>query len=25
LQEHLKKKDKPHQYKIVWIAPPSYN
>jgi hypothetical protein len=25
LREHLKKKDKPQQYKIVWIAPPCYN
>jgi hypothetical protein len=25
LQEHLQKKDKPRQYKIVWIAPPCYN
>jgi hypothetical protein len=24
-REHLKKKDKPRQYKIVWIAPPCYN
>jgi hypothetical protein len=24
-REHLKKKDKPKQYKILWIAPPSYN
>jgi hypothetical protein len=24
-REHLKKKDKPQQYKIIWIAPPSYN
>jgi hypothetical protein len=25
LQEHLQKKDKPQQYKIIWIAPPGYN
>jgi hypothetical protein len=25
LREHLQKKDKPKQYKIVWIAPPCYN
>jgi hypothetical protein len=24
-REYLKKKDKPQQYKIVWIAPPCYN
>jgi hypothetical protein len=24
-REHLKKKDRPQQYKIVWIAPTSYN
>jgi hypothetical protein len=24
-REHLKKKDKPQQCKIVWIAPPCYN
>jgi hypothetical protein len=24
-REHLQKKDKPQQYKIIWIAPPSYN
>jgi hypothetical protein len=23
--EHLKKKDKPRNYKILWIAPPCYN
>jgi hypothetical protein len=23
-REYLQKKDKPQQYKIVWIAPPSY-
>ena len=25
LREHLKRKNKPQQYKIVWIAPPCYN
>jgi hypothetical protein len=25
LREHLKKKCRPQQYKIVWIAPPCYN
>jgi hypothetical protein len=25
LREHLQKKDKPQQYKIIWIAPPCYN
>ncbi|MDR1610020.1 MAG: hypothetical protein LBS08_00725 [Candidatus Symbiothrix sp.] len=25
LREHLQKKDKPQQYKIIWIAPPFYN
>ena len=25
LREHLQKKDKPLQYKIIWIAPPCYN
>jgi hypothetical protein len=25
LREHLQKKDKPQQYKIIWIPPPSYN
>jgi hypothetical protein len=25
LREHLQKKDKPQQYKIIWIAPPSFN
>jgi hypothetical protein len=25
LREHLQKKDKPQQYKIVWITPPCYN
>lgn len=25
LREHLQRKDKPQQYKIVWIAPPCYN
>jgi hypothetical protein len=24
-REHLKKKNRPPQYKIVWIAPPCYN
>jgi hypothetical protein len=24
-REHLKKKDKRQAYKIIWIAPPSYN
>ena len=24
-REHIKKKNKPQQYKIVWIAPPYYN
>jgi hypothetical protein len=24
-REHLKKKNRPQQYKIVWIAPPCYN
>ncbi|MDR1368854.1 MAG: hypothetical protein LBJ72_01820 [Dysgonamonadaceae bacterium] len=24
-REHLKKKDKPRNYKIVWIAPPCHN
>jgi hypothetical protein len=24
-REHLKKKDRPPKYHIVWIAPPSYN
>jgi hypothetical protein len=24
-REHLKKKDRPQQYKIVWITPPFYN
>jgi hypothetical protein len=24
-REHLKKKDKPRNYKIVWISPPCYN
>jgi hypothetical protein len=25
LRKHLQKKDKPQQYKIIWIAPPCYN
>jgi hypothetical protein len=25
LREHFQKKDKPQQYKIIWIAPPSFN
>jgi hypothetical protein len=25
LREHLKTKDRPPKYHIVWIAPPSYN
>jgi hypothetical protein len=25
LQEHLQKKDRPRQYRILWIAPPGYN
>jgi hypothetical protein len=25
LREHLQKKDKLQQYKIIWIAPPCYN
>ncbi|MDR0506868.1 MAG: hypothetical protein LBH32_08660 [Dysgonamonadaceae bacterium] len=24
-RQHLKKKDKPKNYKIIWIAPPCYN